>query len=173
MKLLKNKGFAIFCILLTLILAFSAIFSVEIGGYKKFERKVEKLASENLIDKHLILAIIKTESNFNPLAVSKKGAVGLMQIMPSTAEFISSELLNDVEYDITSVEDNLLFGIVYFKYLLDKFLVEDYAIIAYNAGEGNVNTWLENGGNIPFLETRNYLKKVKRRKSLYKSVVGQ
>ena len=95
-----------------------------------------------------------------------------MQIMPKTADFIAKNLVNVESYDIFDGDTNLLFGIVYLRYLLDKFNVEDYAILAYNAGEGNVSSWIDGDLEIPYLETKNYLKRIKRRKSVYKVLTG-
>ena len=76
------------------------------------------------------------------------------------------------DYDLFDVESNILFGVAYLKYLIDKFNVEDYAIIAYNAGEGKVSSWIDDDMQIPYKETKNYLKKVKRRKAVFKMLTA-
>lgn len=133
------------------------------------------------ISRALVFAIIKTESSFNENAVSKKGAKGLMQITDSTAKFIAQKLGAE-NYDIFDVETNINFGCFYFKYLMNKFENTNLAIVAYNAGEGNVSLWLENKelssdgkslDNIPFKETREYLEKTNKHFNNYKKLYGK
>lgn len=99
----------------------------------------------------LIEAVITAESAFNPLAVSRTGAVGLMQLMPATAE----------RFGVTDRWDpaqNVLGGAKYLYFLLQKFQNPKLAIAAYNAGEGNVT---KHGNKIPpFSETRAYVPRV-------------
>lgn len=126
------------------------------------------------IDPNLIMAIIKTESNFNSLATSYKGAKGLMQIMENT--YYESNNKNNNIYDI---QNNLRFGIEYFEKLVKRYKGNYYlAIISYNAGLGNVDKWLKQGllnyafnnyknNNIPFNETKKYLYKIILRYKIY------
>lgn len=112
------------------------------------------------IDPALIKAIIKVESDFNPDAVSRAGAQGLMQLMPITA----------YNMDVTNPfdpEENIIGGTRYFKYLLDRFNNDlKVSLAAYNAGETTV---IKNGGNIPrYKETRGFIKKVIKYYSHYK-----
>lgn len=121
----------------------------------------------------LIASIINAESSFNPNATSSKGAVGLMQILPSTAIWICNK--EKIKYEnlqsFYEPELNIKIGCLYFKYLLNKFGDINTALCAYNAGEGTVKTWLLNNdysadgkiiqeNKIPFSETKNYTKKV-------------
>ncbi len=128
------------------------------------------------VNKYLVLAIIKTESGYNENAVSSKGALGIMQIMPETAKFIS-ERLNVKEYNLLDYKTSIEFGVYYLSYLEKKFNNEYEIICAYNAGEGRVLSWLKLGilseNSVPFKETRNYLKKVKLRKFLYSKLLRQ
>lgn len=111
---------------------------------------VNRFSSEFDVDEKLITAIIQTESNFNPTAISKKGAIGFMQIMPKTAE-----LLNIDPYDSTQ---NIYAGIKYFKQLLEINNNNiPLALAAYNAGMGNV---VKYDSIPPFLETQLYIEKV-------------
>jgi len=100
----------------------------------------------------LVKAIIKAESNFNPRAVSNKGAVGLMQLMPATASYM------DVR-DSYDPEQNIDGGVRYVRYLLDNFGGDvELTVAAYNCGEGRV---VRNGNCVPDIkETKNYVKKV-------------
>lgn len=103
------------------------------------------------LDKHLIKAIIMAESNFNPTAISPKGAAGLMQLMPETARLVKVSNRFDPE-------QNIYGGIKYFRHLLDRFNQNVVlALAAYNAGPENV---VKYGGVPPFKETQNYVRSV-------------
>jgi len=118
-----------------------------------FRQAVEQVALQNALPVQLIHSIIKVESNYDPYAVSSKGALGLMQLVPSTARrFGVSNVFNPLE--------NMQGGARYLRYLLDLY-GSNYplALAAYNAGEGAVARY---GGVPPFPETRNYLALVKR-----------
>lgn len=146
------------------------------------EEYVEKYSKEYGVDKCLIYAIIKTESNFNKDAHSSKDARGLMQIIESTA----NEVCEKIDYKLENVEElkdpetNIMIGTKYFSYLLNQFNQnEKLAIISYNAGIGKVNQWIEEGTinadgtnleNVPYKETNNYLRKVLREYEVYKEL---
>ncbi len=161
--------------LIAVTLIVTAIFlpyQILLGGYKKYEKTVDYYCQKYEVSKSLILAVIKTESNFNQNAVSKKGAIGLMQIMPSTAYFVAEKL--EIEnVNLYNKEQNIQIGTYYLKYLLNEFKNERLAICAYNAGEGNVNKWLNGNliNEIPFKETETYYKKVSLRIKLYEKMI--
>jgi soluble lytic murein transglycosylase-like protein len=113
-----------------------------------FDAAVERIAAQHSLPPQLIHSVIKVESNYNPLAVSPKGARGLMQLIPSTARrFGVSDSFNPLE--------NIQGGAKYLKYLLDLYNGNyPLALAAYNAGEGAVAKY---GGVPPYAETRNYL----------------
>lgn len=115
---------------------------------------INKYALEYQIDPHLIFAIIKTESNFNPKARSSSGARGLMQIMPLVwRKYCNPEWPEDSIYD---PELNIQVGVRYFRSLLDRYHGRiDLALEAYNAGLSNVKP----GKEPKYAETRNYLQK--------------
>ena len=120
-------------------------------SYFEFHSIIHSVALQQGMDPQLIRAMIKTESNFNPYAVSKKGARGLMQLMPPTA--LSLSVKNS--FDPT---ENIRGGVRYIKYLLIRFnnnLI--LALAAYNAGETSV---LKYKKVPPFKETRNYISRV-------------
>ena len=136
-------------------------------------------SNELQIDPMLTFAIIKTESNFNKDVVSKSGAIGLMQLMESTAKEQARKL--NIEYSkevLYEAEVNLKIGLNYFNTLLDYYN-QNYilAFTAYNAGLGNVQKWINEGiikqdgsniENIPFKETNLYVRKIIRNYERYK-----
>ncbi len=149
----------------------------------KYGEYVEKYAKEYNLPEYFIYGIIKVESNFDPLAKSSAGALGLMQMMPSTFEELTSSkhlgegLSTEALY---SPDVSIRYGTYYFMYLYRKF---DYdlhtALAAYNAGPGTVSSWLkdeeyldENGRltHIPYPETRSYVKKVDAAIATYKEL---
>ena len=144
----------------------------------EYGQLVEKYAEEFSLDKNLIYAVIKVESNFNPDAVSVVEAKGLMQLMDETAEECNrlGKFGYNIPEDIYSPDCNIRLGCSYISRLFDKYGDMRLAVAAYNAGTGNVDKWLiEDAGleNIPYKETRNYVKKVfdafERYNSLYKT----
>ncbi|GAC1627128.1 MAG: hypothetical protein NVS9B13_23930 [Candidatus Acidiferrum sp.] len=115
------------------------------------EKLVKEAAERHRIDPALVRAVIATESNWNAGAVSRRGAVGLMQLIPTTAERFGVN-------DLFSPQQNVDAGVRYLKKLLDRYNGNlDLALAAYNAGEGAV----DRAHGIPaFRETRNYVQKV-------------
>ena len=112
---------------------------------------IQKTASSVGVNQDLIHAIVKAESSYNPTAISNSGAIGLMQLMPQTAQFLG---VND-PYDI---EQNIQGGSSYIKNLLNRYDNNlPLALAAYNAGPGNVDKY---GGIPPFDETINYVNKI-------------
>lgn len=131
------------------------------------------------IEPSLIASLINVESSFNPYAVSNKGAVGLMQLLPSTAVWLATRL-NWQDFDqnnLTDPKTNIFLGTYYMKYLFEKFGVWHTALCAYNAGEGVVGTWLNNSqysadgktlNTIPYEETKNHIEKISKNLIVYK-----
>jgi soluble lytic murein transglycosylase-like protein len=115
------------------------------------EKLVSEAAERHRIDPALIRAVIETESNWNPSAVSRKGAVGLMQLIPTTAQRFGVD-------DLYSPQQNVDAGVKYLKTLLERYNGNlDLALAAYNAGEGAV----DRAHGVPsFRETRNYVQRV-------------
>ena len=125
------------------------------------------------VPQYIIYATIKVESDFDQYAESSAGAIGLMQMMPDTFEWLTSDehlAENLSRKKLEDPETSIRYGTYYLSYLYRKF---DYnwntAFAAYNGGEGNVAEWLQSSkysdmnGNltdIPFKETKNYVKKI-------------
>ena len=126
------------------------------------------------VSSSLIASVIFTESSFNPEAKSNRGAVGLMQILPSTAKWIAEELNEDYfEESLFDSKTNIRYGCFYLNYLFDKFKRMDIVICAYNAGEGKVFDWIEDGylnrDKIDYKETKVYLNRVENFYNVYKN----
>lgn len=114
---------------------------------------IDRIAEQQGVEAPLVHSVIKAESNYNPVAVSPKGALGMMQLIPATAK----------RFGVTNsfnVADNVQGGVRYLRFLLDYYK-NDYvrAIAAYNAGEAAVDKY---NGIPPFAETRNYVYNVAR-----------
>lgn len=144
----------------------------------KYENIIEKYSIKYNVDKSLIFAVINAESRFKENATSFKGAKGLMQIMPDTALWIADKAsIKNITLDnFFEVDNNIHLGVWYLSYLLNKYENKGVALSAYNAGVGNVYKWLDNPNyslngktlhNIPFKETKNYVKKVTTLEKLY------
>jgi len=115
------------------------------------EKLVREAADRHNVDPALVRAVIETESGWNPSAYSRKGAVGLMQLIPTTAQRYGAN-------DAFNPQQNIDAGVRHLKWLLERYNGNlDLALAAYNAGEGAV----DRAHGIPaFKETRNYVQKV-------------
>lgn len=113
-------------------------------------RLIENHAYDRELDPRLVQAVVQVESGYNPRALSNKGAIGLMQLMPGTA----AELAVDDPWD---VEQNLRGGTSYLRRMLDRFGELELALAAYNAGPEAV---VKYAGIPPFAETREYVRRI-------------
>jgi len=130
----------------------------------QIDEAVARIATEHTLPPQLIHSVIKVESNYNPYAVSNKGALGMMQLIPETARrFGVRNVFNPVE--------NIQGGAKYLRYLLDLFDGSyPLALAAYNAGEGAVARY---GGIPPYPETQNYVILVRRQLELAKKAADK
>ena len=169
---MKNNIFAYFFVIfvLAMYLSLSVLISTICYPIKYFD-DVTKCCQSYNIEYSLVLAVIKAESNFKKDAISKVGAIGLMQIMPSTAKFIADKIKKEeLAKDLYNAKNNIELGTAYLSYLIKRFCYIDVAICAYNAGEGEVRNWLNENGKLKYIrytETRLYLKKVLYAKAVY------
>lgn len=137
-------------------------------------------AQKNHVDPLLVAAVARVESRFNPRAVSPKGAIGVMQVMPATASWVASRL-HVQRWQVDKLYDpatNIKIGTWYLAYLQHLFRGNQVlAVAAYNGGHANVQKWLSSGtwngtqqesSRIPFLETREYVARVFRTYEYYK-----
>jgi soluble lytic murein transglycosylase len=145
----------------------------------EYQSDIARVAEEYDLDPYLVAAVAKAESGFDPAAVSPVGAVGLMQLMPDTAEWLIGLDIwrGDSDPRLTDPADNLGLGACYLAYLTAKFGEEHLTatLAAYNAGPGSVGHWIEAAGgaeafgldDIEFPETRTFVERVKRYWLLY------
>ena len=173
--MIKNK-YVPFLFIFIIIVTLASFFC----GLKKviypiaYKEEISANAEKYNLQESLVYAIIKTESGFKNLAQSKKGAVGLMQIMPSTATWIASELNYEENYNLFKIETNIEFGCFYLSYLFRKYDDIDIVLFCYNAGEGHLKDVLkDNKLNFDghYNLTNNYIKKVKKYLSKYEKLL--
>lgn len=141
-----------------------------------------KYGQMHKVDPLLLAALIKTESNFEPRAESRKGAKGLMQITPSTGEWIAKTIgVNNFNEDMLfDPETNIMLGSWYIEHLTNYYKGSfELVFAAYNGGRGNVDKWLKDKNlssdgitldTIPFSETKNYLEKLRKNYNIYKMI---
>lgn len=185
LKSLKKVIIPIMILAIILILLFSVIRVQDIVIKKIYPQKynvyVEKYALEYGVDRMLVYAIIKAESNFKPNIKSNSNAIGLMQLLEDTAGETANKI--GIEYTdgcLYDPETNIRLGIKYFSDLLKEY-DNNYmlALTAYNAGTGNLKKWIEQGiikpdgsniEDIPYKETNNYVRKIVRDYNIYKDL---
>jgi peptidoglycan lytic transglycosylase len=135
-----------------------------------YEQIVRGHARNYDLEPALLAAVIYQESKFDAEARSDAGAVGLMQLQPETAKGIAlrtggSKFRVD---DLTNPEINVRYGSWYLRHLIDKYGDEELALAAFNAGQGNVDSWRRQGKGIAFAETRHYVDRVQELKAIYR-----
>ena len=145
---------------------------------------LKKYSVANQLDPYLVASLIRQESEFNPLAVSRANAVGLMQLLPKTGKLVahqeSLKRYNPSELFTPTV--NLQLGTRYFRGMVDKFGGSfEHALAAYNAGSDRVEEWMGQGPyrdspefveSIPFTETREYVQAIIRNANVYRQLYG-
>lgn len=147
-----------------------------------YREVIERYAADYGVDPLLVAAVIRVESKFDPNAVSRRGALGLMQLMPATAHWIGPQLgITELTDEmILTPEINIRLGTWYLANLAAEFNHNrELVLAAYNAGRGQVAGWLAAGiwsgsyedvENIPFPETRNYVSKVRAAYNRYQAL---
>lgn len=141
----------------------------------RYRADILQNAAQNDLDPALIAAQIFVESGFEEKAVSKKNAVGLMQIRPDTAAwFAKKNQIGYSENDLMQSRYNIMLGCRYLKYLLVETGDMEWALAAYNAGLSRVRQWQASGiervEDIPYPETAKYVKKVLQIKKIYSTL---
>ncbi|MDL2237277.1 lytic transglycosylase domain-containing protein [Christensenellaceae bacterium OttesenSCG-928-K19] len=180
----KKKGIGVKVLVVILVIAIvagGAIILVKNTRYPlEYEELIVQYSDEFGLDPYMVAAVIYTESGFDASAVSRSGAIGLMQIMPETGEWIAGK------FDINNFKDNMLFdpqtnirfGCWYLGFLEERFEGDNRLVwAAYNAGHNRVNQWLDDPAvsldgkrldNIPIEETKQYVEKVEKAHQRYK-----
>ncbi len=150
---------------------------------KPFWTDLKRCSAANGLDPYLVASLIRQESEFNPNAVSRANAVGLMQLLPKTGKLVAKEE-KIKRYRATQLYTpavNMQLGTRYFKGMVDKYGSFEYALAAYNAGSERVDEWLAQGKyrdpqefveSIPFTETREYVQAILRNASVYRQLYG-
>ena len=146
----------------------------------KYSQYVEKYCKEYEVDKYLIYAMIKAESNFKEEVVSHKGANGIMQLMYPTAKEVARKLDLSINKDtVMEPKVNINLGTKYISLLIEKYDNVGLALAAYNAGKTNVDSWIKDGTikkdgsnleNIPYKETNTYVRKILRNYKIYEYI---
>ncbi len=190
----KRSPFLIYIRIILLVIFILASVLLTFSEAKRRERMVDfaevypivhKYSEEYGVEENMILAMIRTASNFNANAVSSSGAIGLMQISPATYTGDIKPRLgsNESEGRLYDPDFNVMCGVFYFRVWLDYFNSPELALAAYNAGAGNVRKWLSNseyaeGGvlkqdKIPSAATAEYMKTVMRHYNEYNKTYGE
>lgn len=178
-----TKNFSIRFIFFICMIVFAVIITFAFYENKfplKYQEQILKYSNQYELQPELVASVINAESGFNYDRVSTQGAIGLMQIIPSTGKYIAN-LMGEENFSVEmlfDVETNINYGCYYLKYLFSKFDDETVCLSAYNAGEGVVRKWLKDqkyslDGNtlksVPYYETQNYVQKIEEGMRFYKN----
>jgi len=176
---MKNRLVAAFIALLLIIPLTIVIINWGRGFFYplKYRKIIAANARLNHVEPYLLTAIIYEESRFRSEARSQVGAVGLMQIMPSTAEWVAQKTSRQYDREtLSEPENNIAIGSWYYAWLRRKYKSERLALAAYNSGDKNLDKWLREHPNrsddevidsIPFKETRAFVRRVGKSKERY------
>lgn len=146
-----------------------------------YEEDIYRYSRQFQVDPYLVAAVMRVESKFNPRAESNRGALGLMQLMPETAQWAAQQLKVDFEKEkLFNPQYNIMLGCWYLSNLHSEFKDDLPLVLAsYNGGRGNVKQWIKNSqwsgkahqvDQIPFMETRQFVKKVLRDYERYRLI---
>ena len=148
----------------------------------KYRNEIVNYSNEFSLDPAIVASLINVESSYKEQAISSKSAIGLMQIKLSTAEYLIDyyKLNEKVSLDVLmNAKQNLYFGCMYLRYLMNKFDDKFTALASYNAGETRVRVWLSDKQysldgktlkSIPYKETREYIIKIKKNLKFYQKI---
>jgi soluble lytic murein transglycosylase len=150
----------------------------------EYSDAINQEAQRNDLDPALVAAMVNAESGFAPDSRSSQGAVGLMQVLPDTARFLAGrpDRPSPAPDDLEDPAVNLAYGTRYMRYLVDRYGSVPLALAAYNGGETNVSRWLARAerrgerldvpADIPFSETRQFVRKVLDTTPIYRRAYG-
>ena len=155
----RSRAFLVsLCII---VLLWVGLMGVRILFPIEFRDEILKWSAFYDLEPAWVASMIRSESRFRPQAVSSAGAIGLMQIMPETGRWIAEQLgLPDFETpQLADPALSIVMGTWYLRYLLDRFIVPDVALMAYNAGPTNAELWQGNL-ELAFSETQQYVRRI-------------
>ncbi len=169
---MRRYVFACLCMVLVVFIYVKSSFVGKLLYPIYYEQEIRQSALNYDMNPYLLAAIIRVESNYEKKSISHKGAIGVMQLMPTTAAWIIERGFNNqiASKDIAVVETNINLGTWYLSWLYQYYegnLVQ--AVAAYNAGQGNVDRWLQNKTwdgtieqieQVPYQETKQYVQRV-------------
>ncbi len=174
--MLKKLG-CLFIVLALLVLYISNLpFVLKYQYPLKYQNIITQYSKQYNLHPTFIAAIIDQESGFKPAAVSKVGAIGLMQLLPSTAKWIASKIGEEfVDSKLVDPQTNIKYGCWYIRYLLDRYNQnEDLTLAAYNSGTRLVDSL--NGQEVSlktvYTETYKFVVNTKKAELVYKSLYG-
>lgn len=186
MKRKQKAQRKLWIILMAVVLAVAVSFGIFLVAQRvsyplAYQDQIERMARKYDLEPSLVFGVVHTESRMNPQAVSPVGAVGLMQIMPDTGQWIAQKLNWEdfEEQQLKLPEKNLELGCWYLRYLLDRFDEDINAVLAgYNAGPNRVAQWLQNDDyttngkltTIPNDDAKQYVERVLHAKEKYQSL---
>ncbi|MDD6095605.1 MAG: lytic transglycosylase domain-containing protein [Clostridia bacterium] len=185
---MKHKKAIVRSIVIILILALSGLCGLafqtvldkvdRVNYPQEYSEYVTKYAYEYGIPEYVVYSVMKVESGFDSGAVSEAGAIGLMQMMPDTFNWLTSMRQENLDSALLyDPETNIKYGTYYLSYLYVRYGSWTEVYAAYNAGQGKIDEWLEydsltdqNGKleKIPYKETANYVKKLEKANETYK-----
>ena len=150
-----------------------------------YDELIRSVSEEEGYDWRLMSAIAYHESRFSPDIVSKRGAAGLMQIMPATFDWLQTHKGTEPKLDASALYDpqvNVEYGVYFLSILWEEYDDETVILSAYNAGMGNVDQWLSEEEHssdgvtlhdIPYGETKQYVKNVLESQEMYRRLYGE
>lgn len=172
----------IICFFSCLLLVASFFVGFSLKYPVKYKSEITYYSNQNNLSACWVASLINAESSFKKDAYSNKGAIGLMQIKLSTAQYMIDYYKLDINLqseDLFDIDNNLKFGCLYLKYLTTKFDDFNTVLACYNAGETIVRSWLKNDEystdgktlkTIPFEETNKYIKKINKNNKIYQKI---
>ncbi len=179
---MKKHAIIFFSIIVLIVASFMLLMFFLVLFPTKYKNLVIKYAQEFNLSPSLVFSVINVESGFDKNAISNVGAVGLMQLMPETANEVALKLGEKFDKNnLFNPETNIKYGCFYLRYLMDMF-ANNYvnAVASYNAGFNKVISWLNNSDysnkgelkKIPIYETEKYVLKIKTNLKVY-SVIAK
>ena len=170
----RARRFLPLVVLLIVTALYAGLLGTRVLWPIRYESIIQEESARADLDADLVCVVIFAESRYRVDAVSPRGAMGLMQLMPATASWIAEQtgLPQPTPEDLMSAALNVRLGTWYLRYLIDRFGDVELALMAYNAGPTNVDRWLASGES-PFQETAAYLDRIESTRWIYRLYLRQ